>query len=829
MANEIRVTVKAVDETKKTIDEVRARAAALKDPTLTIHADVEHALDGLDIVELRAREVDGLHPTVHVSAETGEAEAELEVVKEEADAVDRQHPNVSVDANTAMAVSKISALIGLISVLGVAAAGAMAGLGAGAVAGGAGLLAGFSGIGGAVQALGKSASGGGGAASNTANQVRQANQALAQSEHQLGVAQRDARQAQRDLNTARQTAIQDLKDLQRQTEDMALSQRGAALAVEQEKKDLDQTLADPTATNLQRRQAQLAYDESVQHQKDLGDKALELAAKKSAADKAGVDGSKTVQEAQQKVKDTAYQVAQAQQAVANAHIAVGQAAVKAGGGMSALNLALAKLSPTAREFAVFLRGFIDGPLKSLQRAGQDAFLPGVQRGLTAIEPIMKRLEGPFAQFERTFGDAIGGLIVGAAKLAGPLLRMGDIVLKAFDPGKSGIDGFARSFQRFVDQITKDGSLEGAMKGIGDMVIGLGQGLAALIPAGLRLTATLGPALGGALKALGPALVAIANVAGPLLVAALKALTPWLDKLTKWITDNPKLAGVLTIALMAIGPAVAALGAVITGVMGVIDAVGLPIFAVVAAVAALAAGVWYLYEHNKPFQKWINTIGKIISDELVPAFKEAWAWIVKQVQPALAHLTKTFQENRPEIEKVVSVVGKLYQVWVKVQSMMAGTLIKVLAGFIGWVATHFINGISAAVTWVGRLVDLFSWLSRNVGSIMSSVGGAMSALHGVVPGFAHGGIIGGAATGGVRGGWNLVGEHGPELLRVPGGSNVYSNPDTQRMLGGRSGGGGDVRLIIDSAGGRLDDLMVEIIRRVGRVQPGLITRLANGGA
>jgi hypothetical protein len=58
------------------------------------------------------------------------------------------------------------------------------------------------------------------------------------------------------------------------------------------------------------------------------------------------------------------------------------------------------------------------------------------------------------------------------------------------------------------------------------------------------------------------------------------------------------------------------------------------------------------------------------------------------------------------------------------------------------------------------------------------------------GHAYGGITG-AAEGGARGGMTLVGENGPELVRLPGGSSVYSHPDTQSMMmhgrGGYSGG------------------------------------------
>ena len=53
--------------------------------------------------------------------------------------------------------------------------------------------------------------------------------------------------------------------------------------------------------------------------------------------------------------------------------------------------------------------------------------------------------------------------------------------------------------------------------------------------------------------------------------------------------------------------------------------------------------------------------------------------------------------------------------------------------------------------------------------------------------AAGGIIG-AATGGARGGLTWVGEQGPEIVRLPYGSRVYSNPDSRRMAAGMGGGG-----------------------------------------
>jgi AcrR family transcriptional regulator len=86
--------------------------------------------------------------------------------------------------------------------------------------------------------------------------------------------------------------------------------------------------------------------------------------------------------------------------------------------------------------------------------------------------------------------------------------------------------------------------------------------------------------------------------------------------------------------------------------------------------------------------------------------------------------------------------------------------------------------------------------------------------------AHGGVVGAAATGGVRSNLTLVGEQGPELVRLPSGSNVRSNPDTRRILrSGAGGGGGSATLMIDAAGDDMSQLLLKILRRAIRTQGG----------
>lgn len=84
--------------------------------------------------------------------------------------------------------------------------------------------------------------------------------------------------------------------------------------------------------------------------------------------------------------------------------------------------------------------------------------------------------------------------------------------------------------------------------------------------------------------------------------------------------------------------------------------------------------------------------------------------------------------------------------------------------------------------------------------------------------AHGGVVGAAASGGVRGSLTLVGEQGPELVTLPWGSTVHSNPDTQRMMsaGAPSSGGGQVLELVIAGG---DQELVTLLRKIIRVRGG----------
>jgi hypothetical protein len=118
----------------------------------------------------------------------------------------------------------------------------------------------------------------------------------------------------------------------------------------------------------------------------------------------------------------------------------------------------------------------------------------------------------------------------------------------------------------------------------------------------------------------------------------------------------------------------------------------------------------------------------------------------------------------------------------------------------------INSLHGSTVYVKEVTQFYT---QNLGSSTSQ-------------GRKVGGIVGAAAAGGMRGGLTLVGELGPEFVKLPQGSQVYPHgvtPGYASQMGG-GGGGGQIALTVDSAGqSAFEQFMVTAIREWVRLKGG----------
>lgn len=152
------------------------------------------------------------------------------------------------------------------------------------------------------------------------------------------------------------------------------------------------------------------------------------------------------------------------------------------------------------------------------------------------------------------------------------------------------------------------------------------------------------------------------------------------------------------------------------------------------------------------------------------------------------LQTVFETVGPAISAVLSTA------WEVVSPILdlALTGIDLFASAVEW-AFPYIQGILEGVWSV--IEPIISGIGKGIGALSSGVEKVKGFLFGEDG--SSGAEVGHNATGTSywRGGYSVVGEHGPELVNLPGGSRVFSNTDSRNMLAG-TGGYGNIQIHID---------------------------------
>ncbi|MEW2253715.1 hypothetical protein [Streptomyces sp. NPDC047869] len=597
---------------------------------------------------------------------------------------------------------------------------------------------------------------------------QQAARAVQDAERSLSEAQKAATKAQQDLNLARAQAVRELQDMNNSLADAQLSQRQAELDLADAKKQRDAVFANSSATEADRARAQLAYDQAQQALKEQQLQTQRLKKDTDAANKAGVDGSKTVKsaqeqlaQAQQQVADrtralkdaqaeqartatqNAQQIAQAQQRIADAQANVANAQAQAAeqaaaaqrqlqqaqastaGGANAAATAqakyqaeLAKLTPSARQT---LRAFVD--LKSAFGAWSRSLQP-------AVMPIFTRaLKGM-----RNFLPTLTPFVLEAADAIKDLQDRASANLK-----KPFWQGFKKDLQH---------SVKPAIKGLGIAFGNVLTGMAGIIDAFL-------PHMGDISSTMQRITKRFANWG-----KGLKG-SPAFERFLSYASEHAPL----------IGDALGKVAGAFLDIGGALSPVSGPLLRVVGGLAEgigwlakhapeLAIAIWGLFLATKLWALWQLALnGAMAAFELIMSFG-VWGWIVLAIGAvvlAVIYLYNHFEWFRDAVQTVWraikagadwlwqkgikpafdAIAGIVVWLWQNIISPYFTNfvipLFRTLGRVVGWLWTHAVKPhfhlIADLVVWwwkvilkpqfnaakslLGTLGDVFKWLWTKV--------------------------------------------------------------------------------------------------------------------
>jgi hypothetical protein len=269
-------------------------------------------------------------------------------------------------------------------------------------------------------------------------------------------------------------------------------------------------------------------------------------------------------------------------------------------------------------------------------------------------------------------------------------------------------------------------------------------------------------------------VSIATALLPVLTALAKAFLPLIQAFTKLMTQSP----IFRFAVIAVSAALLTyVAAVNLAKITTLEFIATAAPWLALAVAIGAAFV-LLYRHSAAFRNILNAV----KDAGLAAFRwiknaaiDVFHWILKNWPLLLGILTGP----------IGLAIGEIITHWtdVKNAAKTAWNFLKSVGAWIGGAFTDVWNTLSGAVNSVAKAIGKVVGAAKSIASLPGKAlkalgnvaGGALSAVGSV---FAEGGTVGPSGT------VALVGERGPEIVALPGGSNVIPN----HRLGSIGGGG-----------------------------------------
>jgi phage-related protein len=665
---------------------------------------------------------------------------------------------------------------------------------------------------------------------------RDALRSVTDAQQKLTEANREDIDARSKLNDAYLEAKRALAELQSQIRGNALDQRQAILDIKKAKLELDKLLANPRATLAEREQADITYQERLLQMEDLKRKGAELAEDQVKQNKKGIegsdqvvkakqdiaradkarldaqraltraqedlvrtqlDGSKKLRDADQKVadaraaaagqqKDAAYAEYTAMQSLVSARRALATAtdrdSVAGGAQLDNLRTAMAKLSPTAQNFAKYIFGLRDAFYKL--RGAADPVLAGIQTALESLlgktsQSAQKNL-APVFDFVHRVAEAVGQIAINFANLLkGPTFTrffdyisktavpMLDLLDQMFENVLVGVINLFLAFTPLTDQV--GGDLLDLTKRFRDWSNGLetNQGFQNLIGFIRKSWPQVGHFLGEFLQLIGK-IVEAAGPVGSVVVDIFTGLFDVLNRIPRKTLEA--LVGGIAAAAAAITIFAGATAVLSLDLPGLI-AGGIALL--VAAFATLAGStdglgqvfgqVWGAIQDTvaaaTPYiQNLMGLLSKAF-DDTVSVVKDFWfKGVMPVVQDLVAFGTSLYEALSPAFssigglftqlgqwvfmvyDQVILPVAKgFFEVWKTVFAALRpvfevlGTVIGTLAAIIIWLLDKVVLPVVNGITWllIHVLTPAFKFVWAIAKPIIQVIGVLLQVLAAIV--------------------------------------------------------------------------------------------------
>ncbi|MGY1579764.1 transglycosylase SLT domain-containing protein [Streptomyces sp. MN13] len=580
---------------------------------------------------------------------------------------------------------------------------------------------------------------------DAARRVQDAQRQVADAERDLADAQRDARDVQADLNDARREAARALQDMNQRLAESRLDEREAVLRLQEAEKELKAAQQKPGTDPAELERLELSYERAKLNLQEQRTETKRLATDTAAANKAGVEGSEQVVAARQRIseanqtvadreraladaqagvaqarEDGARQVEDAQRQVADAAQAVADAQAAAAAQTSAVDQALAKLSPNARSFVGAVQELAPA-WNSMRKSVQDALFSGLDSTVTTLGrstiPVLRDQLTQTAGIWNQMAKSAAGAVTEMARtgMLEDILRGANDNLRAFKdtPGQlvtawgqlsvAAQPAFNRMAQGFA------GAIAGATAGLGQAFES--GALRESIDTAFSILGQLAGIAADAFAVVGNVLKAASDAGA----GALSVVGELFEELRR-ITAMPEVQTALRTIFASIAQIAAALAPIIGAALQAI----LPLLAAVAPV----------------FAELATALGPVVTT-LVQAFGTILQPIVEALMPLVALLGDALIQMVSALTPLLAPLGQLVTLFVNALMPIMTPLVELFSQLVDALAgplTQVIEGFVPVFELLGQLIaDVFGALEPLIGPLVAFASELAAILVGALTG------------------------------------------------------------------------------------------------
>ena len=722
----------SANQARREMAELAAEADAISKNDINIDAKTDFGASFAEMAAFEAvlKKIDGQDVNVDINTDGAQRSLGL-LAGSGADAANTFRSfNIVILAVTSIGPALIpilGAMAGGLLALGPAAAVAAGGLTA--------VLVGFSGLGGALQALQAQEDQGAKTAQTAAKSQEASARRVADARRSAARAIESALDRQKQAQERYKQSINDVKDAEQALQeardaakndgaDIARRQRENQLALDQGLLDefnatvtFNATIADGASTNADKEQARIDMEQAKLRMEELRQEAKDLAAEKKKWDKEGVNGTDQVQSAQEALtnaldnqkdaykdlRDAAKDVDRARadgaRQVKEALDAQAESLAAVNTQQNNVNAAMSKLGFAGQKFARFLFGIRD-EFYAFRDDVQSVLLPAVQQAMEGFfhSESAKAARDALIGLARNFGQFVKAL---SASFQGPAWTAFFQMLA--DLGPQIQSAYGGAFIKFMEAIAS------MLTTLAPFALDFAKGLERIMTAFANWAASKAGqdaliAFMDWAKSVGPDVLDFLGSFASAAANLVTALAPWggivLNVLTGFLDliagiDTSTLGAILTAMLVLITASQVAYG-----IMSLVMALGalgaLTIGPWIAAIIILAAAFAGLYQKNKQFRDFVNKAWKQISE----AFKDAWE---KSIKPALADLFDALKQLWDDIlQPLFEWLGPIL-VW------LATKIIPLIAMSWALQVRYLTLGVRIITAVIKVLVKVFKWM------------------------------------------------------------------------------------------------------------------------